>query len=157
MQHFYIKNQELASTPIRNEWVLEGASEARSAVISTSADGQAFVVVWECSPGRFRWNYDFDETIHFIEGSVTFDDGKGITRTVGAGDVVYFPKGSSVIWNVHTRVRKLAVCRKSFSAPVVATIKVLRRLKAVFSRTKSATFSSLVLDTGARFAEIWRE
>ena len=142
----------LSSSPVRNEWIIEGEPEARSAVISTSADGQAFTVVWECSPGIFRWHYDYDETIHFIEGSVTFDDGKGTTRTVGAGEVVYFPKGSSVIWNVHARVRKLAVCRKSLPAPVVATIRVLRRLKAAFGRTKSGAtaLDSLIVQSGHR-------
>ena len=133
MQCFRIRNLKLGSSPIRNEWIIEGKVEARSVAITTSADGQSFVVVWECSPGKFRWNYDFDETIHFIEGSVTFDDGKGNTRTVGAGDVVYFPKGSSVIWNVHQRVRKLVVCRKALPSPVVAIISVLRRLKATLS------------------------
>ena len=137
MKYFSIKNQKLGPSPIRNNWIIEGKAEATSAVISTSADGQAFVVVWECSPGRFRWNYDFDETIHFIEGSVTFDDGKGNTRTVGAGDVVYFAQGSSVIWNVHAHVRKLAVCRKTLPAPVAATIGVLSRLKTAFSRANS--------------------
>jgi uncharacterized protein len=135
---FCIENLELEASPIRNEWKIEGGPEARSAVVSTSADGQAFTVVWECSPGVFRWNYDFDETIHFIEGSVTFDDGRGTTWRAGAGDVVYFPKGSSVIWNVHTHVRKLAVCRKGFPGPVTAAISALRRLKAMFRQVKSS-------------------
>jgi ethanolamine utilization protein EutQ (cupin superfamily) len=78
----------------------------------------------------FRWNYNYDETIHFIEGSVTFDDGRGTTWSAGAGDVVYFPKGSSVIWNVHTCVRKLAVCCQTFPEPIAAAVRMLRRLKA---------------------------
>jgi uncharacterized protein len=139
MKHFSIKDQYLGPSPIKNEWIIEGGSEARSAVISTSADGQAFTVVWECSPGIFRWNYNYDETIHFIEGSVTFDDGRGITWKAGPGDVVYFPKGSSVIWNVHTRVRKLAVCRKAFPKPIAAAVRMLRRLKATFNQTKNRT------------------
>jgi uncharacterized cupin superfamily protein len=130
------KNHVLYPSPIRYEWIIEGESDARSAIISTSADSQSFTVIWECSPGIFRWHYSYDETIHFMEGSVTFDDDRGTTWTVGPGDVVYFPKGSSVIWNVHTRVRKLAVCRKTLPKPIAAVIGALRRLKAAFSQTK---------------------
>jgi len=138
MHCFRTNNQKLVSSPITREWIIEGEAEARSTVLSTSGDGLAFVVIWECSPGKFRWNYAFDETIHFLEGSVTFENDSGNTTTAGAGDVVYFTQGSSIVWNVHERVRKVAFCRKAFPTQVGTAIKVLRRLKATFSRAKSS-------------------
>jgi len=137
MQSFCIKSQELVSSPINTEWIVEGQPEARSTVISTSGDGLAFIVIWECSPGKFHWRYTFDETMHLLEGSVTLDDGQGNIRTLGAGDLVFIPQGSRVTWIVHARVRKLAVCRKALPSQMGAAIKALRRLKALFSRAKA--------------------
>ena len=110
---------------------IAGQPEVRSALLSASKDGESVVVVWECSAGTFRWNYGFDETIYFLEGSVTFEYANGGRRTAGPGDVVHFPKGASVIWQVHTRVKKLAVCRKVLPGPLAAFIASLRRLKAL--------------------------
>jgi uncharacterized protein len=130
IEYLRIDNLELGPAPIHNDWVIAGEPKARSALLSETADGEAFTVVWECSEGTFRWNYGCDETIHFLEGSVTFDDGSGVLRSVSPGDVVYFPKGSSVIWNVKTPVRKLAICRKVLPGPLAASIRYLRLLKS---------------------------
>jgi uncharacterized protein len=130
IEYSRIDNLELNPGAISSDWIIAGDPKVRSALISQTADGEAFTVVWECSEGTFRWNYTCDETIHFIEGSVTFDDGSGVLRCVGPGDVVYFPKGSSVIWNVKTPVRKLAICRKVLPGPLGASIRYLRLLKS---------------------------
>ena len=118
----------LMPSPINGDWVLEGAPEARSAILSRSADQTACTIMWSCTAGKFRWIYDFDETIHFLEGSVVIDDGEG-PRRVGPGDVVFFPAGTSAVWTVETYVRKLAFCRKALPAPIGAAVKMLRAMK----------------------------
>jgi uncharacterized cupin superfamily protein len=125
----------LHPSSINRDWIISGDPRVNAAVISTSADGQSFTAIWECTAGTFHWHYAFDETLHFLEGSVTLDDGSG-PRTVGAGDVVYFPKGSSAVWHVETYIRKLAICRKVLPAPIGATISLLRSLKAVLRGPK---------------------
>lgn len=121
--------QQLEPSGIKSEWILAGSPEARATILSTSADGQSFIAVWECTAGTFRWEYTFDETLHFLEGSVTLEDASGVRRTVGAGDVVFFPKGSTAIWTVDTYIRKLAICRKVLPGPVATAIGWLRTLK----------------------------
>lgn len=132
----YLSTTEaLQPSPINSDWIISGDPTVKAAVISTSADGQSFTAIWECTAGKFHWHYAFDETLHFLEGSVTLDDGNG-PRTVGAGDVVYFPKGSSAVWHVERYVRKLAVCRKVLPAPIGTTMGWLRALKAALGRSK---------------------
>jgi hypothetical protein len=48
---------ELQSEPIPTQWILSGAPEARGTKLTTSNDGTSSVVVWECTPGSFKWDY----------------------------------------------------------------------------------------------------
>ena len=64
---------ELAPRPIEPSWIIEGNPVAQSCVLSTSADGLASTMVWECSEGRFNWYYDFDETVLILEGSIVLE------------------------------------------------------------------------------------
>jgi uncharacterized cupin superfamily protein len=118
----------LASSPINKNWILEGSPKARSAILSRSEDQTACTIMWSCTPGKFRWIYDFDETIHFLEGVVVIDDGAG-PRRLGPGDVVFFPAGTSAVWTVEATVRKLAFCRKALPAPIGAAVKMLRAMR----------------------------
>jgi hypothetical protein len=127
--------QKLTSSPINKDWILEGQPAAQNTVLSRSADGTACTIMWDCTAGKFRWHYDFDETIHIIEGSVSIDDGAG-PRTVGPGDVVFFPAGTSAVWAVETYVRKLAFCRKILPAPISAAVNMLRSMKAAMRGTQ---------------------
>jgi uncharacterized protein len=128
---------KLAPSPINEGWIVEGAPEARSAILSRSRDETACTIMWDCTAGKFRWFYDFDETIHILEGSVSIDDGQG-PRRVGPGDVVFFPVGSSALWEVETYVRKLAFCRKTLPAPIGAAVKILRALRAAMRGAQPA-------------------
>src|ERR1700722_12872146 len=119
----------LAPSAINKDWILEGAPAARSSVLSRSADQTACTIMWDCTAGKFRWFYDFDETVHFLEGSVVIDDGDG-PRRLGSGDVVFFPAGSSAVWTVETYVRKLAFCRKVLPAPIGAAVRMLRAVRS---------------------------
>jgi uncharacterized protein len=118
----------LAPSPINKDWILEGAPEAQSAILSRSEDQTACTIMWSCTPGKFRWIYDFDETIHFLEGVVVIDDGAG-PRRLGPGDVVFFPAGTSAVWTVEKAVRKLAFCRRALPAPIGTAVKMLRAMR----------------------------
>ena len=119
---------QLALSPINENWILEGAPEARCAILSRSEDQTACTIMWTCTPGKFRWIYEFDETIHLLEGSVVIDDGKG-PRRLGPGDVVFFPAGTSAVWTVEAAVRMLAFCRKALPTPIGAAVKMLRAMR----------------------------
>jgi uncharacterized protein len=122
-------NVELSPSPITPAWVIEGSPTARNRVLSTSDDQTACTIVWDCSKGKFNWYYDFDETVHIVEGGVTLEDGHGPARHVGPGDVVFFPAGSHAVWTVDNYVRKVAFCRKILPSPIGTLVKVLRAVK----------------------------
>jgi uncharacterized cupin superfamily protein len=115
---------ELRTSPINPDWIIEGKPVARNALLSTSDDQTATTLIWDCTKGKFNWYYDFDETVHFLEGSVTIDDGHSPPRTLGPGDVIFFPKGSHAVWTVHDYIRKLAFCRRTLPGPLGSMVKV---------------------------------
>lgn len=120
---------ELTPSPITAAWVIEGKPLARSKILSMSEDQTACTIVWDCSKGKFNWYYDFDETVHIIEGSVTIEDGHSPLKKLGPGDVAFFPAGSHAVWTVDKYVRKVAFCRKILPAPIGALVRLARAAK----------------------------
>lgn len=119
----------LRSSPINPAWIREGTPKARNAELSRSHDGTASTMVWDCTAGRFEWFYDFDETIHFLEGNVTIESDTMPARHFGPGDVLFLPKGSHARWHVPTYIRKLAFCRRTLPKPVGFAIRVVTALR----------------------------
>ena len=120
---------ELVSAPIEPSWVLEGKPTARNAELSRSPDGTSCTLIWDCAPGKFVWHYNTEETIHILEGVVVLNDGTGVERRLGPGDVVFFPAGAKVHWHVVEHVRKLAFFRRQMPKPVEVVLRSLRRVK----------------------------
>ena len=124
---------ELLPAPIPPHWIIEGAPQARSKRVAMSADGTSSVMVWSCTPGRFRWHYNIDETLHIISGEIFVTDEKGASRRLGPGDMVFFPAGSTSLWHVTKDVRKLAFCRHTVPRPVGFALRAWKKLVAVLS------------------------
>lgn len=119
---------ELAASPIRSGWIVEGTPQARSTRLARSADGTASVYAWSCTAGRFNWHYALDETLHIVSGEVFVTDEKGEVRRLGPGDMVFFPAGSRSLWHVPKEVRKVAVCRHSMPRPLGFLLRAWTRL-----------------------------
>ena len=112
---------QLNPAPIRPEWILEGNPVTRNKLLSSSADGTASTLIWDCTAGRFNWYYDVDETIYVIEGGVVVKDFGGLPRRLQAGDTIFFPAGARAEWHVEHYIRKIAFCRalpQQLSRPV---------------------------------------
>src|SRR5579872_2647884 len=90
----------LKPTPIEQSWIIEGNPVAQSSVVSTSADGLASTIVWECTEGKFHWYYDYDETIMVLEGSMTLENDAMRPTRYGPGDVIFFRNGAHARWHV---------------------------------------------------------
>src|ERR1700694_3140120 len=103
----------LTPRPIEPSWITEGNPVAQSSVLSTSADGLASTILWQCSEGKFDWSYDFDETILILEGSIVVESDTMSPTRYGPGDVIFFRDGAHAKWHVEGHVRKLAFCRKT--------------------------------------------
>jgi uncharacterized cupin superfamily protein len=125
---------ELKSAPIRREWIIEGEPMARNHVLALSQDRMATTLVWDCTAGRFRWIYDTDETIHILEGEVHLTQVDGVTKRLGAGDVVFFPAGSSATWHVDSYVRKLAFFRQPVPRPMSLFLRAFRKAAGMADR-----------------------
>jgi len=124
----------LNPSPINPGWILEGNPIARNQLISSSADGTASTLIWDCTAGRFNWIYGVDETIYVIEGGVVVKDSAGTARRLSAGDTIFFPAGSRAEWHVENYIRKIAFCRSPLSRPLLLAKRGVRFLKRLLGR-----------------------
>jgi uncharacterized cupin superfamily protein len=122
----------LTSRPIEPAWIIEGKPDARSCMLSLSADRLASTMVWECSAGKFNWYYDFDETILILEGSIVLESDTMPSKRYVAGDVIFFKDGAHARWHIEDRVRKLAFCRKTSPVWLGFALRVLLKLRKIF-------------------------
>ena len=119
---------EMEPDPIPAEWILAGAPEARANKLVTSRDWSSTIVVWECTPGSFRWHYSKDETIHFLSGEAFMIDDDGEEHRFGAGDIVFFPAGTACTWRVTQHIRKVAVIRETMWRPLGFVLKMSKKI-----------------------------
>ncbi len=131
---------ELAPEPISRDWVLSGTPQGSSRVLAESRDSLLKLVVWECTPGRFEWHYAKDEIVFVLSGEAVIRDQQG-ERRFAAGDVVYFPAGSSCTWLVKDHIRKVAILRETlwrpFGVAIAAWAKALRLARVAFHRIRT--------------------
>jgi uncharacterized cupin superfamily protein len=125
----------LQAAPIEPSWVLDGQPQARNRVISKSQDGTAFTLLWECTAGVFNWRYDLDETIHVTQGEATIADAAGV-RQIKAGDLVFFPAGSTATWTVDRYIRKVAFFRRALPRPIALLARAWERLSLAARRKR---------------------
>jgi uncharacterized cupin superfamily protein len=118
----------LDPAPITPAWILDGTPAAHNKRLSTSQDKTSFTVAWECTPGRFNWQYTEDETVYIISGEVFITTKNGTERRLGPGDMAFFPAGSSCIWRVTKCVRKIAFLRKDMPHLLGLGIRVWHKL-----------------------------
>ena len=140
-------NIDLRPSPIEPSWIIEGTPTARNAVLDRSADGMATTMVWECSEGRFHWHYDFDETVHILEGSITLESDDMPATRLGPGDVIVFKNGAHARWHVEGYVRKLAFCRRTQPALLGLALRAAGKLKSLVTGSKGRRPASLVDET----------
>jgi uncharacterized cupin superfamily protein len=105
---------------------------SRSHILSTSADGTASTIIWQCTEGRFNWYYDIDETIMIMEGSIVLESDGMPPKRYGVGDVIFFRDGAHAKWHVEGHVKKIAFCRKTNPAVIGFMIRVVNKLKRMF-------------------------
>jgi uncharacterized cupin superfamily protein len=125
-------NVDLKPSPIEPSWILEGNPEARSQVLSTSADGAATTLIWSCTEGKFNWYYDADETIVILEGSIVLESEGMPPKRYGVGDVVLFRNGAHAKWHVEGHVKKVAFFRQTNPLGLGFAVRALNKLKCMF-------------------------
>lgn len=119
---------DLEQSPISTDWIISGIPEARAKLLAKSHDGTAYVMVWECSAGRFKWHYIDDETVTITSGEVFITTNNGEEYRLGQGDMAFFPAGTSCEWRIDNRVRKVAVLRRSLGLPLGVGVRAWYKL-----------------------------
>jgi uncharacterized protein len=129
----------LEPAPVKRDWVLGGTPEATAKTLYRSRDWLQTIVVWECTPGRFKWHYSKEEVLFIIAGHAVLTNERGEEREFGPGDTVSFPAGVSCTWLVKDRVRKVAVVREPLIWPLGIFVKACVTLfrKAGLARKSS--------------------
>lgn len=108
----------LEPAPISPDWILSGTPETRSKELARSHDRTSYVMVWDCTAGRFNWHYSKDETLVVISGAAVLTYEKGKERRIGPGDIVFFPAGTSCTWHVTEHIKKVAFLRHTMPRPL---------------------------------------
>lgn len=124
----------LEARPIEPSWILAGKPQARAGSHSKNVDGWAETMHWDCTAGRFRWHFGWEETVVILEGEVRVTDASNQTTTLRPGDVAYFPAGSWFTWEVAEYVRKIAFCRRPVPRPARLIGRAIQALGGLFSR-----------------------
>src|SRR3981081_1369775 len=119
---------DLEPAPISPDWILAGAPEARNRIMAKSHDRTSYVMVWECTPGRFNWHYTQDEELVVISGEVFITTETGEERRLGPGDWALFPARSSATWRVTERFRKVAFFREPIPRPLAFCLRAWKKL-----------------------------
>ncbi len=121
--------------PVLSHWVLSGEPVTRTWKVLRSHDWTEDIVVWECTKGCFECHYSQDETVMVVSGEVFITDEKGEEQRLGPGDLGFFPAGTSCVWRVPDRVRKIAVLRECWWRPLGFGLKVWKRLRRTAGMT----------------------
>ena len=132
---------ELDPEPIPKEWILSGSPVARSRNLTRSRDLTSSVVVWDCTPGQFRWHYSQDATLLIVSGEAFIMAEDGEERRFGPGDVGFFPAGTTRIWRVAKHIRKVAVLRETMWRPLGFCLKAWKKILRIAGRKSHAHFA----------------
>jgi uncharacterized cupin superfamily protein len=104
-------SEPLPPMPLAAESIREGKPEAFGAVLLQSDDKRVSSGLWECSPGRFTWDFVWDEFVHVHSGHVIVTTQDGQRIELRAGDFATFPRGLKTEWQVLEKVRKTFTVR----------------------------------------------
>lgn len=125
----------LEPAPIRAEWILEGNPEAKCLNLSNGTRGWASTNHWSCSKGKFRWQFGWDETVLILEGEVIITDEAGNIYHGRPGVSLFFPAGTSSVWDVPNYVRKIAFNQKPVPFHLNLADRVLNKLSRLLGFT----------------------
>lgn len=101
----------LTDYPLSEDQIREGSPQSRIWFSAQSADRMLTQGVWDCSSGRFSWDFVWDEFVMILEGEAKITPETGESFTLRAGDFCHFPLGLKTVWQVDRYVRKTFTIR----------------------------------------------
>lgn len=97
---------ELEPWPIPASNILAGNPDASGAMICMTPDKTSASGLWQCLPGRFRWDYTWNETIYILAGKGEIRSDNGECCPILPGRILHFSEGLSSTWTIQETVRK---------------------------------------------------
>ena len=97
---------ELTDYPLSKDQILDGSPKSRIWINAQSGDKKLSQGVWDCTAGRFSWEFTWDEFVMILEGEVTITPEIGESFTLRAGDFCHFPLGLKTLWQVDKYIKK---------------------------------------------------
>jgi uncharacterized cupin superfamily protein len=83
------------------------AGSPAAALHAVFDDGRHQFGIWTCTPGEFLSDHrGYVEYSQILEGEADLVGDDGVTRTVRAGDSVFFPDGWTGRWRITQTVKK---------------------------------------------------
>lgn len=130
---------DLNPSSIPADWILSGTPKAWNKEVSRSHDSISQIVIWECTAGHFKWYYSKDESVIVISGEAFLIKPDGHEIRFGAGDVGFFPAGTTCTWRVPGLFRKVAVIQDPMWRPLAYAVRAWNRFlqMAGFIRKRS--------------------
>jgi len=107
---FDTSRTDLTPEPLNPDWIKEGSPVARSVYVTESPDKTLRAGLWECTAGKFKFIYYFDEIVQILEGEAHVHDGRSL-RTLSPGMVVHFHKDLVLDWDVPKYIKKTFILR----------------------------------------------
>ncbi len=130
MQTGSVSQSEFKIGALEPTWIIEGSPVVRALALTNSEDGLFSCGLWDCTAGKFKFIFGYDEIVHIIEGEVTIQQ-TDAEYTLRPGDVAFFPKGATTYWTVPHYVKKFCIHRsvqRSLAGKIHARIRqVLKR------------------------------
>ncbi|CTQ54674.1 hypothetical protein LP7551_03209 [Roseibium album] len=124
----------LEAAPIRPEWILEGAPQAKCNRLATHTRAWGNMCHWSCTSGKFNWYYGWDESVVFVEGEVTITDENGKVYKGEPGVSLFFPAGTTAVWEVPKYIRKIAFNDKPVPKFLHIQSRLIERLQGLFRK-----------------------
>ncbi|MFN8546636.1 MAG: cupin domain-containing protein [Candidatus Eisenbacteria bacterium] len=101
-----ISEAHLESWPLPASLVMQGEPQASGLVLAKSDDARIVRGIWASTPGRFRWEWSYDETVVVISGRATVELSDGRRVELVPGSMAYFERGLQSVWTIHEDFRK---------------------------------------------------
>jgi uncharacterized cupin superfamily protein len=131
---------DLPPSPIDPSWIIEGDPKPRARRLALDEDRTVSAILWDCTTGRFNWHYGSDEIVEILDGEVELTFPSGVVQTVRKGDMIYFPGGQVVQFNVPTYLRKVThySSRASLARRLIRRLPMVRRVARIVRTRGSA-------------------
>jgi uncharacterized cupin superfamily protein len=135
-----LENVELEAGSIPAKWLLSGEPQTRSRFLGRSKDGLGYAMLWECGAVSYKWYYTRDEAYIVLSGEGFMTDDQGVEHRYAAGDVAFFPAGTSSTWRHPHHFRKVAVLKDSIWRPLALAGKAWNKLREIAGLSGSSPF-----------------